>query len=56
MIRHQSPPKQQTHPHDYGYRKCNSLSLVVESKPQTLLLLPLFTQVTHDPWRDTPKP
>ena len=46
MIRHQSPPKQQTHPHDYGYRKCNSLSLVVESKPQTLLLfMPLFTEV-----------
>jgi hypothetical protein len=43
MIRHQSPPKQQTHPHVYGYRKCNNLSLVVESKPQTLLFLPLFS-------------
>jgi hypothetical protein len=39
MIWHESPPKQ-THPHDYGYRKCNSLSLIVESKPWILLFLP----------------
>jgi hypothetical protein len=61
MIWHESPPKQ-THPHDYGYRKCNSLSLVVESKPRTLLLfMPLFTVVRGigilrtSPFGDSPK-
>ena len=52
MIWHESPPKQ-AHPHDYGYRKCNSLSLIVESKPWILLFLP---SIHRNAWKwNSPK-
>jgi len=33
------------HIHDYGNRKCNNLSLIVERNVRPLLFLPLFNRV-----------